>query len=85
MSDEEAKAKITSLIEARFKEGFDRMRSMERCRQIYVDMKKLGYHKEMELFKSYVVTATVSHPEWSEQDILEKLAEHLGITPETNA
>lgn len=85
MSDEEAKARIESLIEAKAKEAFDRMRSMDRCRQLYVDLKKQGYHKEMETFKAYVFMATISHPEWTEQDILEELAEHLGITPEKNA
>lgn len=83
MTDQEAKATITRLIEGKVGQGFERMRSMERCRQIYVDLKKQGYHKEMDIFKAYVVMATISHPDWTEQEILENLAEHLGITPET--
>lgn len=85
MSDEEAKARISSMLESRFKEGFDRMRSMERCRQIYADMKKQGYRNEAEDFKVAVIMATVEHPEWSEQDILEAIAAAIDLSNESYA
>lgn len=81
MTDKEAKTRITELIEARVGEGIERMRSFRLCRQIHDNLRKEGYGEQMAVFRSYVLMATVSHPEWDEIMILKSLADRMGIDP----
>lgn len=77
MTDKEIQILLHDMVEERVNKAFDKMMTFKKCEDIYNDMCKMGYVKEMQSFKNVILYTIIIHPEMSEEEVLMDIYKNL--------
>ena len=70
MADKELEILLHKLVEEKFNEAFEKLKTFYKCEQLYNEMCLLGYCEPMKAFKNIVLYTIILNPEITQEELL---------------
>ena len=70
MNKEELKTLLHELVEEKFNNAFEKLKTFHKCEQLYNEMCKAGYVEPMKAFKNIVIYSIILNPNITEEELL---------------
>jgi len=70
MNKEELTTLLHELVEEKFNEAFEKLKTFHKCETLYNEMCSLGYCEPMQAFKNIVLYSIILNPNITEEELL---------------
>ena len=70
MTEKELEILLHKLVEEKFNEAFEKLKTFHKCETLYNEMCSLGYCEPMKAFKNIVLYSIILNPNITEEELL---------------